>query len=98
MEYLRYIHIIKSLIKGKDKLIIKRIKMYMRIICLLFFICLSCTTNAQIFDVNSAQMVLDARRSYIETYSQMTQRAIQIMHAVQPYREAMYQNIRKVDI
>ena len=94
MEYLRYTLKINLQIKEKDKPIIKRIKMYMRIICLLFFICLSCTTNAQIFDVNSAQMVLDARSSYIQAYGQMTQRAIQIMQAVQPYREAMYQKAR----
>jgi tetratricopeptide (TPR) repeat protein len=63
----------------------------MRAKFVLMLFVLSSSANAQIFDTNSAQMVLDAQRSYVEAYGQMTQRAIQIMRAVQPLREAMYQ-------
>ncbi len=56
---------------------------------------ISVSANAQIFDSNSAQMVLNAQRDYVEAYGQMTQRAIQIAHAVQPYREKMYQKYKE---
>ena len=63
-----------------------------------FTICLLClpllSLRAQIFDSNSANAVLQAQTEYIHAYGQMTQRAIQIMHAVQPYREQMYQKSR----
>lgn len=67
----------------------------MRTILLSLFLFITCIMNAQIFDVNSAQMVLDSQRAYLNAYGQMTQRAIQIMHAVQPYREAMYQKYKE---
>lgn len=52
----------------------------------MIFLCsTSVTCKAQsIYDNNSMQ-------TYLNAYGQMTQRAIQIMHQVQPYREKQYQ-------
>lgn len=66
--------------------------MKIKILLLLCFVPWS--LYAQIFDYNSAQSVLDAQSAYVQAYGQMTQRAVQIMHAVQPYREAMYQKAK----
>lgn len=63
----------------------------MRTRLLLFLIYISSATNAQIFDTNAAQMVIDAQSEYVRAYGQMTQRAIQISRMVQPQREQMYQ-------
>ena len=66
----------------------------MKIRILILFCFFPLPFYAQIFDSNSAQSVLNARSAYVQAYGQMTQRAIQIMHTVQPYREAMYQKAR----
>ena len=66
----------------------------MKIRILILFCFFPLPFYAQIFDSNSAQSVLNAQSAYVQAYGQMTQRAIQIMHTVQPYREAMYQKAR----
>ena len=56
-------------------------KIYLTIILILF----ANMTNAQsMYDTGMMS-------AYLNAYGQMTQRAIQISHAVQPYREQQYQ-------
>ena len=65
------------------------------VIILFFLMPLVAKGQYQVFDSNSANAVLEANAEYIRAYGQMTQRAIQIRHAVQPYREMMIQTYRK---
>ncbi len=65
------------------------------VIILFFLMPLVAKGQYQVFDSNSANAVLEANAEYIRAYGQMTQRAIQIRHAVQPYREMMIQKYRK---
>ena len=50
----------------------------------------SLNLNAQIYDTS-------LRETYLQAYGEMTQRAIQISHKVQPYREEMYRLFQKGD-
>ncbi len=59
---------------------------------ILILLCLVPTTLfSQIFNSQGTAGVLEAQRAYVQAYGQMTQRAIQISHTVQPYRQLQYE-------
>jgi tetratricopeptide (TPR) repeat protein len=57
---------------------------------IIIFLCLafSLDLNAQTYDTSLME-------TYLQAYGEMTQRAIQISHTVQPYREEMYRLFQK---
>ena len=67
----------------------------MRFVFFIFFCIVPIMLYGQIYNRMGASDVLESQRAYVSAYGQMTQRAIQISHAVQPYRELQYQKYQQ---